>query len=371
VLNAVDSRGLSEVSGFVHATVIIPFHRNLTQLAQSLSAARASMPDAEIVVAADGALDDCSSLAQTHRARVVRIPGPSGPATARNRAADIAAGDLLFFVDTDVVVAPDALPGMCRLLDENPNIAGVFGAYDLQPPEPNFMSQFKNLSHAYVHEVGAGEAHTFWAGLGAIRASVFRSVGGYDERFRKPSIEDIDLGVRIVAQGHTLMLDPRFRGTHLKRWTLKSSVMTDLTARGIPWTQLIHRSGVPKNRLNLSNALRMSVVCAYLILGGLLLAAVSPWGGALAAVALAALIALNADYYRWLARQRGVGFAATAVVAHWIHHLGNGVSFVVGTVLAFTSRIGWRLPGALPLTVWTPGFAESHRMSTSARVGHA
>ncbi len=329
------------------------------------------MPDAEIVVAADGAVEDCSPLAQTHNASIVRIPGPSGPATARNRAAEMASGDVLFFVDTDVVVAPDALPGMFRLLEDNPDVAGVFGAYDLQPPEPNFMSQFKNLSHAYVHEVGAGEASTFWAGLGAIRASVFRSVGGYDERFRQPSIEDIDLGVRIVAAGHTMMLDPRFRGAHLKRWTLRSSVMTDLTARGIPWTQLIHRSGVPKNRLNLSTALRLSVVCAYLMLGGLLLVPLTPWGGALTALALAAMLALNAQYYAWLARQRGVMFAARAVLAHWIHHLGNGVSFVVGTLLSMTSRLGWRLPGALPLTIWTPGFAASHRVSTSTGVGHA
>lgn len=356
--------------GFVDATVIIPFHRNLGQLGQSLAAARTSMPDAEIIVAADGALDDCTSLAQTYGARIVRIAGPSGPATARNRGADLATGDLLFFIDTDVVVAPDALPGMYRLLAENPGVAGVFGAYDLHPPEPNFMSQFKNLSHAYVHEIGAGEASTFWAGLGAIRASVFRSVGGYDERFRQPSIEDIDLGVRIVAAGHVLMLDPRFRGTHLKRWTWRSAVMTDLTARGIPWTQLIHRSGVPKNRLNLSAALRVSVVCAYLLLGGLLLTPVTPWGGGLAAAALAALLALNAPYYRWLARQRGVRFAATGVFAHWIHHLGNGMSFLVGTLLSVTSKIGWRLPGALPLSIWTPGLA-AQRVPSSAGVGQA
>lgn len=334
------------------ATVIIPFHQNLTQLGQSLRAARSSMPDAEIIVAADGARDDCRPLAAECGARVVEIDGPAGPATARNRAADVATGDLLFFVDTDVVVAGDALPGMHRLLEERPDVAGVFGAYDLHPPEPNFMSQFKNLSHAYVHQVGAGEASTFWAGLGAIRASVFRGVGGYDERFGRPSIEDIDLGVRIVSQGHVLMLDPRFRGTHLKRWTLRSAVMTDLTARGIPWTQLIHRSGAPKNRLNLSNALRYSVVTAYLLLGGLLLMPLTRWGGLLAGMAVLGLVALNAPYYAWLARQRGAGFAVTGIAAHWVHHLGNGLSFVVGTCLSVASRLGWRLPGALPLSVW-------------------
>jgi glycosyltransferase involved in cell wall biosynthesis len=147
-------------------TVIIPFHRNLHHLGESVTAARRSMPGAELLIAADGAVDDCRALAAAAGAQVVVVPGPSGPAVARNRAAALASGDVLAFVDADVVVAPDALPGMCRLLEVETGLDGVFGAYDLFPPERNFMSQYKNLSHAYVHEVGNTRASTFWAGLG-------------------------------------------------------------------------------------------------------------------------------------------------------------------------------------------------------------
>ena len=348
------------------ATIIIPFHDKIGQLNRSLSAARQSMPSAEILIAADGAREDCRALAAAHNAAVIEVAGPSGPATARNRAAAHATGDVLLFVDTDVVPAPDALPGMCRLLENEPQIAGVFGAYDLNPPERNFMSQFKNLSHAYVHEIGAGEASTFWAGLGAMRTSVFRSVGGYDERFRRPSIEDIDLGCRVVALGHRLLLAPQFRGTHLKRWTLRSSVMTDITARGIPWTQLIHRAGVPKNRLNLSAGLRLSVVFAYVFLASLVALPFSRVAVVVAAATVLALVALNAHYYRWLRAQRGVLFALRAVIAHIVHHLANGLSFVIGTALYAASRAGWPLPGALPSTAWDRGCAGSRSPQPSA-----
>lgn len=339
----------------VQATVIIPFHRNLDQLSRSLSAARQSMPSAEILIAADGARDDCRPLAAAHGAGVVDVAGPSGPATARNRAAAVASGDVLLFVDTDVIPSADALPGIVRLLEKEPEVAGVFGAYDLHPPEPNFMSQFKNLSHAYVHEIAAGEASTFWAGLGAIRTSAFRSVGGFDERFARPSVEDIELGVRMTTHGFAMRLDPRFRGTHLKRWTLRSSVETDVKSRGIPWTQIIHRSGAPKNTLNLSVALRLSVVVSYLLLAALLAIVYARAAAGVAGAALLALIALNFPYYRWLARQRGLFFAVRAVPAHWIHHLGNGVSFAIGTLLYAASRAGWQLPGSLPLTSWNAG----------------
>ena len=312
------------------------------------------MPDAEIVVAADGATEDIGALAADARARTVPVAGPSGPAVARNRAAAVATGDVLAFVDADVVADPDSIRGMCRLLESNPEVAAVFGAYDLSPAEPNFWSQYKNLSHACVHESGNRDAVTFWAGLGAMRRAVFVDVGGFDERFARPSIEDIDLGYRVHRAGHQLRLDPAFRGKHLKHWSLRSAVLTDIQARGIPWTQLIHRYGALSNDLNTSWGLRLSVPLSYLLVLGLLILPFSPrWGAVVAAVALGLLCWLNRKYYAWFKRQRGWWFAIRVVPAHVLHHLCNGVSFVMGTAAHIGARMGVRIPGALPATDWT------------------
>jgi GT2 family glycosyltransferase len=337
-------------------TIVIPFHANLAHLAQSLPAARRALPDAEIIVAADGARDDCRPLAAASAARVIDVPGPSGPAVARNRAAAEARGDVLIFVDADVVAHRDALAGMLRLLEGDASVAGVFGAYDLAPPEPNFMSQYRNLAHAYVHETGSREARTFWAGLGAIRTAAFRAVGGFDERFGRPSVEDIDLGYRVTRAGYRLLLAPEFRGTHLKRWTLWRSIAIDFSARGVPWAQLIHRFGALANDLNTRVELRLSVALSYVLAAGLVAMLVWPWiGGAVAAGAALALLVLNRGYYAWFARQRGWWFAVKVLPAHVLHHLTNGVSFVVGTGLYLAGRLGVTLPGTLPVEPWTSG----------------
>ena len=334
------------------ATVIIPFHRDRRQLAQSLPAARLALPHAEIIVAADGAIEDCRELARASSAEVIEIAGPLGPAAARNRAAARASGDMLVFVDADVIAAPDSLSGLCGVLEREPDVAAAFGAYDLTPSQPNFMSQYKNLSHACVHEQGNPEAGTFWAGLGAVRTSVFREVGGFDERFRRPTVEDIDLGYRIRRAGYRLRLDPKFRGKHLKKWTVKSSILIDIGARGIPWTQLIHRYGALANDLNTRHELRWSVVLSYMLLLLLPAAIVWPWAGLGAALTVIAIVLLNWSYYGWFLRRRGWLFTARVVPAHILYHLCNGVSFVAGTLIHTASRLGIRLPGALPPATW-------------------
>jgi glycosyltransferase involved in cell wall biosynthesis len=354
------SRAPSETTGetTVETTVIVPFHRNLSQLSACLAAIRRAAPGAELIVAADGALDDCRPLAAAHRARVIEIDGPQGPAAARNHAAAVATGEVLIFVDTDVVVAEDAIERLSGYLAANPGVAGVFGAYDEEPPERNFSSRYRNLSHSYVHQRASTRALTFWGGLGALRADAFNAIGGFDERFRRPCVEDIDLGYRLSMAGYELRVEAAARGRHLKRWTLLGGVVSDVRDRGVPWTQLILRSGLLANDLNTSTALRVSLVLSYVLVGALLAAPFLPTAWAIGALAvagggLAALVALNWEYYRWFQRREGTGFAVRVIAVHILHHLCNGVSLAWGAMLTFASRRGIQLPGALPAGPWT------------------
>lgn len=335
----------------LQSTVIVPLHTYGTDLEECLAAIRLSMPAAELLLGADG-VGDNEALRTRYDARIVVIPGPSGPAVARNRAAEHATGDVLVFVDSDVVVTPTTLPRMMAFLADNPNVAAVFGAYDRDPAAANFTSQFKNLLHAYVHETAPARASTFWAGLGAVRRAWFRRVGGFDERFGTPSVEDVDFGMRLVAAGAEVRLVPSFTGRHLKRWSFWSCVMTDIRARGIPWTQLIHRRGTFTNDLNTTRILRASVGAAWLTIAAIAATPVAGRALAVAIAALACLVALNRDAYRWLARRRGVVFAVRAVPLHVVHHLCNGLSFVIGTCLFKAARRGLALPGSLPIVAW-------------------
>ena len=251
---------------------IIPFHHDLQNLARCLEALTPVRRGSEVIVAADGSTDDCGAVAAAHRARVVSLTGSRGPAVARNAAAAEATGDVLVFVDADVVVGRDGLKRLLQIFDEQPATAAVFGAYDDRPEAPGFVSQYKNLSHSLIHRTSASRARTFWSGFGAIRRPAFEAVGGFDERFDRPSVEDIDLGYRLTAAGYAVVLDPALSATHLKRWTIGAAIASDIFDRGIPWTQLIWRYRALDNDLNLRTEYRWSVVIAYLVAASMLIA---------------------------------------------------------------------------------------------------
>src|SRR5207248_11244099 len=104
---------------------------------------------------------------------VVTEPAGAGPAEARNLGAARATGDVLVFVDSDVVVHPDALERMRAAFAGDETLTAVFGCYDDAPEADGVVSRFRNLLHHHVHRAAAGQADTFWAGLGAVRSRAF------------------------------------------------------------------------------------------------------------------------------------------------------------------------------------------------------
>jgi GT2 family glycosyltransferase len=346
-------------------SVIVPFRKSLPLLRECLRGFTPVPEWAEAIVVADGAVDRCHELAAAHGARVVELANSCGPAVARNRGAAAATGAVLVFIDADVVPAPGVLTRIRELLHRHPDVAAVFGAYDEQPREPGFISQYKNLSHSYFHQTSRREAQTFWAGLGAVRREQFARVGGFDERFRRPCVEDIELGYRLRARGCRILVEPAIQGCHLKRWSFASAVVCDVRDRGIPWTQLMLKFGRMDNDLNLHRRQRLAIPLAYLLLAFLALTATAALAWLVAAaLVMVALVGLNWHYYAFFVRRRGFRFGCLVVPMHILHHLCNGLSFVAGcAIFHMTSRFGAAVPGSIPRDWWSergsPGAATS------------
>ncbi len=296
-------------------------------------------PPHEAIVVDDGSRDDSARVAREWGARVISTGQPaSGPAEARNAGARAASGDVILFVDADVALHPDAIGRVTRNFESDLALTACFGSYDDDPAAPDFLSQYKNLFHYYVHQSARADASTFWAGCGAIRREAFLAAGGFSREYGRPAIEDIELGYRLKAAGYTLRLDKTLQGRHLKKWTWRSLLRSDIFDRGVPWTELILRDGALVNDLNLQTHNRASVVIVYLLLIAALLGCAWPSAWVMAGGLAILLLALNLPLYRFFAARRGRRFALRVVPAHWLYYFYNGVSFLIGTGRYFLKR---------------------------------
>jgi glycosyltransferase involved in cell wall biosynthesis len=322
-------------------SVIVPFYRDIASLEACLGSIRQSaFEDYELIVADDGSTDPAaaSRVAGQYGAKVVRLQTNSGPAAARNRASEIAAGEILVFFDADVTAHKDTLGRFAEAFRADSTLDALLGSYDMRPKVHGLVAIFRNLLHAHVHHRSAGEVSTFWAGCGAVRRARFAALHGFDESYRQPSIEDVELGWRLHDAGAKLRLDPTIQVSHHKEWTLRSMIFTDIFQRALPWTLLMRRYGLPRN-LNFRWQDRLSVACAGLLPVLLVLAWVARGMWWIPAVAGTVAIGwLQWPVYRFLWKQRGLPFAMACYPLLLVHYWSSACGFALGLASSVWKR---------------------------------
>ncbi|MEJ5915137.1 glycosyltransferase family 2 protein [Pseudokineococcus sp. 1T1Z-3] len=280
-----------------------------------------------------------------HGAQVLALPERGGPGRARNEGVRRLREDVVLLVDADVEPAPDAVGVVASHLEQNPHVAAVFGAYDDTPAEPGFLSQYKNLLNHLMHD-RERVASTFWAGCGAVRRADLAAVGGFDERYERPEVEDVELGGRLVAAGRTIHLLPHLRATHLKRWTARGLLRTDVLARALPWSELILRTGSLPGELDVSPRHRVQVALVPLSLLAVLAAAATRGRRrpllALSATGLGAVVALDAPLLAGFARLRGPVFAARTAPWRVAAYGASALGLALAAVRVGAERAGLR-----------------------------
>jgi hypothetical protein len=64
-------------------------------------------------------------------------------------------------------------------------------------------------------------------------------LGGFDERYREPAIEDIELGYQLKSAGHNILLLKTLQVKHLKPWSTLGLLRADFIQPALPWSELI------------------------------------------------------------------------------------------------------------------------------------
>ena len=182
-------------------SVVVPTYNraaSLRRLLRSLECAEVPVGGMEIVVVIDGSTDDTISVVDGSQARWVSQPN-RGRAIARQRGWREARGEVIVFLDDDVVPEPNAIIRMVEALDEADGVGATILPLDGKPVIAHYM----HVDGIVNHYERAGNALWLITAAAAFRREALERIGGFDVAYEQAG-EDVDLTLRLVESGGTI-----------------------------------------------------------------------------------------------------------------------------------------------------------------------
>ena len=313
-------------------SVIVPVYNGAPTLERCLAALVAALPaGGEIVVVDDASTDSSSTIAARHPVRLVQREVNGGASAARNHGITAADGELLAFVDADVVVRPDALRHLVSAMSD-PARMGANGLFALDLSTPGRVTAFTNTSIHYQHlRHGAAVASAF-TGLCVLRREALGRMGGFDARTSR--FAD-DVGTRWHLPSGSIALVAEAQGDHLKAVTLGGLLRHRRTVGWHFVTSVLDNWGAARARPETAVlALRypLNTLAAALTLAAL---PVAPFAPLVLVLPVGLLLSANADFVRFTFTHRG---PVDALVALPISAL-EGYAYGIGMTLSLADHL--------------------------------
>jgi glycosyltransferase involved in cell wall biosynthesis len=183
-------------------SILIPVNNVERYVAEAIrSALEQTHPQTEVVVVNDGSTDATAQVITPFLDQIVYVEQHNrGPAAARNRALQEAAGDYIALLDGDDLYLPTRIERMIGYLDRHPEDG-------LATSDAWIMVEDRNTTDRY-YQAGAFPREdqklqifreNFVMVMAVIRRELFERHGGFDERLR--ASEDWDLWIRFIWGG--------------------------------------------------------------------------------------------------------------------------------------------------------------------------
>jgi glycosyltransferase involved in cell wall biosynthesis len=211
----------------LQVSVVVPTYNRLHLVRGCLEAlARQVAPDApwEVIVVDDGSTDGTRAAldGSSWPFPFTYLPKPNGGrGSACNLGVRHARAPWVAFVDDDCVVPSGWLAAVVTATRARAEVAGFAGV--VEPiEEVRLVSRYVHRRRLFACPTVVNGRVLTLPGVAVLRRSAFEQVGGYDEWFRLPGGEDVDLGHRLLAAGETLAFEPTVVVRHHHRAGVRS-----------------------------------------------------------------------------------------------------------------------------------------------------
>jgi len=215
-------------------SIVIPTHNRRERLHRVLSALaeQSYRGSVEVVVVSDGSTDGTDEYltGPTPIPVTAVLQANAGPAAARNRGVHEASGELVLFLDDDVVPAAHCLAAHVSAHERLGDDAVVIGPM-VDPPDHR-MSMWVRWEQAMLaRQYSAMErgdygatARQFYTGNASLQRRHLLEAGGFDPTFRRA--EDVELAYRLADRGLQFAFEPAAVGYHYAERSFDSWLAT-------------------------------------------------------------------------------------------------------------------------------------------------
>lgn len=245
-------------------SIIIPVYNGSKTLNECLNAIYSStFQDFEVLIIDDLSTDNSLEIAISFPCRIFRLEKKGGPAAARNRGAELAKGEVLFFTDSDVIIFKDTLQ---KIADAIKGKSALTGMYTKKPYLKKFFSFYHNYYAHRSQKETSSISFMFHSSCGAVRKEVFKKLGGFSENMKKPTVEDVEFGYRLMESGYHVYLDKDIQVIHFTNYTF-AKLIKSYFYKSRDWAELLfaRRDRLSKNE-GWANFKNLSILLSVLLI---------------------------------------------------------------------------------------------------------
>jgi len=296
----------------------------------------------EVIVVDDHSTDRTAEIGRGHQCMVFEAPDGHGANSARNFGAKQAKGEVLVFLDSDIVIARETLLGIVETLEDR-GLDAVVGLYTAKHRHESFVSQYKNLWVRYSYMKSLPAIDWLFGAISGIKREAFDKLGGFNtDLLARHGHDDIELGKRFARANLSIILNMDIEVEHLKEYSIASFIKNEFN-RSMGFAELATRFGetarsMRKGFVNVYPSFILSTLYSVILVAILISAyigAIPAWC-ALAGAGLYFL--MNVRFLNYLEQVRGL-FAMLVMVPYlFLDHLVCFAGSIAGILKGLGSR---------------------------------
>jgi len=205
-------------------SIVIPSFNSELTIERNLLALQEQTYDSELeIILVDSSTDSTPHIVSEKfpSVHLVHLDEKTDPGTARNLGVARSRGDLVLFIDSDCIAAPDWVDTLVSLHSVS-DYAAIGGAVSNGNPPDSLIAwagYFAEFREFIPTQKRKEVSHIPTCNI-SYKAWVFDQIGGFDPEFYPQ--EDLEFNFRLTQSGNKIFFCPEARVQHIHRTTLGS-----------------------------------------------------------------------------------------------------------------------------------------------------